>query len=283
MTKSKSLLTILVALVVTALTVAACGDTATNTPAAASGASTPTTGSRATTSAMTTAAMTTAAMTSSSAAMTTVATTPGSSMMTTAAMTPGSNMVMSPGATMSGAMMTTSSASTGTTTSGGSIPTVTDLTEIPLTSAQASELNKTLKINNADIKLYSSNDDAATVAATFDKTITGQGYTFGIPGSTAPLSTNGATIGLYSKSGSNDVMFVAVAIPAGTDTNNLSLPGFTKEEVQQVANQLKDKKTVVIGVSGPSLLQALITLGSSGAGSSGAAMTTSAATPAPTK
>jgi hypothetical protein len=131
-------------------------------------------------------------------------------------------------------------------------------------------------IADLDFKLYSSDNDPATLTTNLDKSLTAAGYKFGIPGMTAPMTQGSATIGLYTKAGSPD-LFVIIGDPnaglgmAGLDANNL----------KTVAGDLSSKKGLIILVSGTGLLTAFMGAGS-GSGSSSAtttavAMTTTAA------
>ena len=292
--KNKSFMTVLATLVVivTTLGLVACGDTATNTPASGSGAasSTVTTGSSTTASAMTTSTSSTMpAMSMAPGSSMTTASATTAAMTTASAMTTSSAMMTTPAMTAAAGTMTTSSASTGTTGNAAAIPTISGLTEVTLNANATAELAKSLKLTNANVKIYSSNDDTNTISNNFDTALTSQGYTFAIPGQTKPITQGDNGVGLYSKSGS-DILFIVGTVPTNTDTSSASFPGLSKEELQQFADQFKGKKSLIIAISGQNLLQSLISLGSSSSSSSttpgattAGAMTTSAATPAPTK
>jgi hypothetical protein len=245
---------------------AACGDTPTATTAATTAAAT--TAATATTAApATTAAVATTAATATTAAVATTASTA-----TTAAAT-----------TMRAATTTAaSSATTAATTTGSlTLPSIAGAEELPLPADIARQLTSQFpQIQNPLVKAYASADDPKTLSDKANTALTGGGYSFGFPGQTSPLLQNGQYIGLYTgKAGSPDVLTVVIDL-AGTATGTATLPGVTGAQAQQLQSLLQGKKSMLVAVGAPDLLNALLNIGTSGTGSTttSAATTTRAAT-----
>jgi hypothetical protein len=116
------------------------------------------------------------------------------------------------------------------------------------------------------VKLFTSDDDSTKVGDTTDSALTGQGYVFSIPGLAKPLSQNGGTVGLYSKAGSSDILFTTVPIPDNAADVSKNIPGIDQAAAQKFADQIKGKKTLLIVMTGPDLLQALLALGQKSGG-----------------
>ena len=206
---------------------------------------------------------TTPGATTAAASMTTAATTTTDASMTTAA------------ATTAAASMTTAAASGSSTGSldflSSSLP--TGVTELNLSATAKTSLTQKMGIPGADVKFFTADVDGATIGTALDGFLTAQGYAFSIPGTTKPISTSGNTVGLYSKSGAVDVLFVAAAIPADPTTSSMSLPGVDPAEVQQLATQLKGHQTLLVAIGGNNLLQALMALSANAGGSTGGSTT----------
>jgi hypothetical protein len=168
-----------------------------------------------------------------------------------------------------------------TATTSASLPTISGVTEIQGDSSISAEVAKQLGVPTLTVKLYTSDDDAAVVGDHADTALTGQGYSFGIPNQTKPVSQDNGTVGLYSRSGSDDVLFTAIPVPANADVSG-SIPGIDAATAQKFTDQVKGKKTLLVVMSGPSLLQALIALGQGSSAQTAAATTggtVAAATP----
>jgi hypothetical protein len=183
-----------------------------------------------------------------------------------------------PTTTANTAAATTSSASTtaaGTvaaTTTGApgtantTLPAIAGTTEVQVDQTITAEVAKQLGIPTLNVKLFTSDDDSTKVGGTTDSALTAQGYAFSIPGLAKPLSQNGGTVGLYSKVGSSDILFTAVPIPDNPADVSKNIPGIDQAAAQKFADQIKGKKTLLIVMTGPDLLQALLKLGQNSGG-----------------
>lgn len=159
---------------------------------------------------------------------------------------------------------------------------ITNTTQVPIDNSLVQTLAKNLPgVNNPVADLYVSDDSAATLANNADATLVAQGYTFAIPGSAKPTQLGGAYIGVYSKTGSPDVVIAAADIPSNPANlaQQFNFPGITPDLVQKYADQLKGKKSALVVISGPGLLQALFSALASGAAGSTGSTDTPAATP----
>jgi hypothetical protein len=167
-----------------------------------------------------------------------------------------------------------------TTTSGPTttdIPSITGTTEEQVDSSISAEVAKQLGVQTLAVRLYTSDDDGAVVGDHADAALTAKGYSFGIPNQTKPISQDNGTVGLYSRSGSDDILFTAVPIPANADVSG-SIPGIDAASAQKFTDQVKGKKTLLVVMTGPSLLQALVALGQGSGAQTAAAVTTTAGT-----
>lgn len=185
-------------------------------------------------------------------------------------------------ATATTAPTTVASATSAAATSGTDstpIPAISGTTEVQTDASISAAVATQLGIPTLGVKLFTSNDDATKVGDAADAALTGSGYAFGIPGVAKPVTQNGSTVGLYSKSGSSDILFTAVAVPANTADVGTSIPGLDAASAQKFADQLKGKKTLLVVMTGPGLLQALVKLGSSSSSPTAASGTVAAATP----
>jgi hypothetical protein len=237
------------------LALAACGDSPTSTSAPA------TTTAAATTVAATTAAPATTAAVATTAAATTVAATTAAP--TTAAST---------------TRAATTAASTTAATSGGSftLPNVEGATELNLPSSVTQGLTQQFpQIKNPTVKVYASADAPKTVADKVDVALLGAGYKFGLPGQAGPMQQSGQYLGLYTgKTGALDALTIVIDI-AGTAGGTASLPGVSTADAKILQDTLKDKKSMLVVVAAPDLLNALVSIGTST--TPGAATTTRAA------
>ncbi len=165
---------------------------------------------------------------------------------------------------------TTGAATTGATVNGipdaTVLPAIPGTTEVKVDSTIQTEVAKQLGVPTLAVKLLTSDDDVTKLGNATDAALTATGYAFGIPGLAKPLSQNGGTVGLYSKAGSSDILFTAVPIPDNTVDVGKSIPGIDAASAQKFADQIKGKKTLLIVMTGPNLLQALVQLGQSGTG-----------------
>ena len=165
---------------------------------------------------------------------------------------------------------TTGAATTGATVNGipdaTVLPAIPGTTEVKVDSTIGMEVAKQLGVPTLAVKLLTSDDDVTKLGEATDAALTAKGYAFGIPGLAKPLSQNGGTVGLYSKAGSSDILFTAVPIPDNTVDVGKSIPGIDAASAQKFADQIKGKKTLLIVMTGPNLLQALVQLGQSGTG-----------------
>jgi hypothetical protein len=182
--------------------------------------------------------------------------------------------------TTSGAVATTSAASSVTSgTDNTVLPAITGTTEVQTDATIRTEVAKQLGIPTLNVKLFTSDEEAAKLGEATDAALTKSGYAFGIPGLAKPLTQNGGTVGLYSRSGSSDILFTAVAIPENTTDVSKNIPGIDPATAQKFADQIKGKKTLLIVMTGPDLLQALIKLGQSSGTATGTAAAAAGATP----
>ncbi len=171
-----------------------------------------------------------------------------------------------------------------TTTSGATtadIPAITGTTEVKVDSSISAEVAKQLGVPTLAVRLYTSDDDGAVVGEHADAALTAKGYSFGIPNQTKPLSQDNGTVGLYSRSGSDDILFLALPIPANADVSG-SIPGIDAASAQKFTDQVKGKKTLLVVMTGPNLQQALVALGQGSGAQTAAAVTVTVAVSTPT-
>lgn len=161
------------------------------------------------------------------------------------------------------------------------IPAITGTTEVQVDSSISAEVAKQLGVPTLAVRLYTSDDDGAVVGDHADAALTAKGYSFGIPNQTKPISQDNGTVGLYSRSGSDDILFTAVPIPANADVSG-SIPGIDAASAQKFTDQVKGKKTLLVVMTGPSLLQALVALGQSSGAQTASAATVTVAVSTPT-
>ncbi len=154
------------------------------------------------------------------------------------------------------------------------LPAIPNTSEIKLTQDTAQQILKAASLpaslTNATVRIFVSDEDPAKLATDADTAFIGGGYAFAIPGQSKPLAQGNNTFGIYSKSGSLDVLTV-VTDPAKAFASGTSAAG-----VQDIENQLKGKKSALIVVGANGMLQAIAGGQAAGAGST-------APTAAPTK
>ncbi|HEX2911891.1 MAG TPA: hypothetical protein VH186_13870 [Chloroflexia bacterium] len=193
----------------------------------------------------------------------------------------------------------TTAAATATTSSGGSaatagptvaggvattaanvstavVPSISGTTEIQLDTSFLTEFLKQVPVgSNATVHAYVSDDDPAKVAGNTDTALKGAGYQFGLPGFTAPITQGDSTLGLYSKTGTQDILFATIKIPtAEADLQNFNAPGVSQEAIQKFISQVKGKNTMLLVVTAPNLLQTLISASTQTGGLSGGSTST---------
>lgn len=181
------------------------------------------------------------------------------------------------------AAATTAAAGAATAAAGASsaavvIPNITGATEVKLDTAFSAELAKQIPgLTNPSIKLYVSDDEAQTLADNADVAFTGAGYKFGLPGMTKPTAQGDNIAGFYVKTGSADLLLAAGIVPADAGDFNkaLNIPGMTSDEAKKLAEQVKGKKSMLIIIAAPDLLQSMMAAAGSGMGA--ATSTTAAA------
>ncbi len=256
---------------------AACGE---NTATSSTG---PTAGAGLTVGSTTSAVVATTAASSTTASSTTTAA--GANTTTTAASATGTTVAgVATTATIPAALVTaadTATTAAGSTPSvtGATLPSISGTTEVSLATAITSQIDSALKISNATIKLYTSDDEAAFVSANTDKACTGSGYSFGVPGATGPQKQGDQYFGFYTKAGSPDLLTVIQAVPTDpAQLNNINIPGVSASDAQAFADQIKGKKSILFVLAAPDLLQAIGANFGSGSGPAPA----SPATPGPT-
>jgi len=146
----------------------------------------------------------------------------------------------------------------GTTAASTTIPIISGATEVTLDAAFSTELAKQIPgLNNPIIKLYVSNDDAQKLADNADLAFTGAGYKFGLPGMTKPT--------FYVKTGSVDILLETGTVPAdaGDFSKALNIPNMTTEETKKLTDQIKGKKSMLIIIAAPDLLESMMAAASS--------------------
>lgn len=180
---------------------------------------------------------------------------------TTAAATSTTNTTSNTTSAATAAATTAATSSGAAGTNNTALPSFAGTTEVQVDQSITAEVAKQLGIPNLGVKLFTSDDDSTKVGDTADTSLTAQGYAFAIPGLAKPLSQNGGSVGLYSKTGSSDILFTAVPIPNNAADVSKNIPGIDQAAAQKFADQIKGKKTLLIVMTGPDLLQALIKLG----------------------
>jgi hypothetical protein len=237
----------------------ACGDSPTATPAPA------------TTAAATTAASTTSAAVATTAATTAAATTTAAAKTTAAATT---------------AAATTAAATTAATSTGSlSLPVISGAKEVTLDPAVTGELAKQIpglsSISGLVIKLFASDDADEKLAASTDTALTGAGYSFGLPGATKPSKQGDTIAGFYVKNGAPDILLAVGGITSDSVdiSKMLDIPGLSKDAAEKMVSQIKGRKSFMLVIAGPNILQALL-MGSSNASVTPGASATK--TPVPT-
>jgi len=256
--KSKSVALLVSLMLMTALALAACGADPTATPAPTTAAATTVAATVAPTTAPTTVAPTKAATTAP--ATTVAATTAATAVATTAA-----------------------TSATTAATANLSLPAITGASELQLDASIVKEIGKVVPgLTNPTVKLYVSEDDAEKLANNADTILNGAGYKFGLPGSTKPAKQGDQVVGFYVKSGSPDILLASGAIPANPDDlgRSLNIPGLDAAAIQKLTDQVKGKKSLMVLLAAPGLLQTL--LGATGTTTTTTAVATTAATGAST-
>ena len=175
-------------------------------------------------------------------------------------------------ATTAASATTTAAAGTGDT---GSALTVKGTTEVTLSTLVANGLKTGFQgsapgVNDISFQLFGSDDDVDTLVTNADTAFTGGGYAFAIPGATKPIKQGDANVGFYSKSGSPDLFLIV-----GDPNKGLGVAGLDASNLQLIAPELKNKKSVMILVTGTGLIKALQSAGS------GSTSTTPSASPTP--
>ena len=237
------------------LTLAACGDTATSVPAisATTAVSTMsgTTATNANTSTLAAIATTTTANTSAIAVSDATTAIPTVIANTTMATTTNVvTVVNTPAANNGGSSNFTNNID---------IPSISGLNEVPINQSILDYINETTgqamsktqtNIKFVGFKCYGSNDDVATVDNNIDQTLTAAGYKYVaiMPNTTKLVSTQGRSSGLYTKSGSPDLVISVLDAQstASMSTELTPVAGKTLPAgIQDLESQLKSKKTVV--------------------------------------
>lgn len=152
----------------------------------------------------------------------------------------------------SGATGTTPGSTSATIT----LPTIAGAQEIPVDQTLVTQIAKQQGLSSAALKFYVSDDTPDKIGETADTTLTGNGYKFGLPGVDKPINQGGIVIGFYQKSGAPDIL-MAAADPS-TFTGQFSIPGVSQDLIKQFTSQLNGKKSVLILIAAPDLLQALL-------------------------
>jgi len=144
------------------------------------------------------------------------------------------------------------------------LPAIPNTSEIKLTQDTAQQILKAASLpaslTNATVRIFVSDEDPAKLATDADTAFVGGGYTFAIPGQSKPLVRGDSTFGIYSKSGSLDVLTVV------TDPAKAFASGNSAAGTQDIVNQLKDKKSALIVVGANGMLQAIAGGQSAGSG-----------------
>jgi hypothetical protein len=155
---------------------------------------------------------------------------------------------------------------TPTASTGVDIPTIPGATSITLDPAVASNIKSSFgsqfaSVTDLTFKVYGSDSDPATLTTNLDKTLTGVGYKFGVPGMTAPIQQGSATLAFYVKAGSPDLFFILGDPKVGFGVN-----GLDAKTLQTMASDLATKKSAIILVSGTGLISSFMAASGAGAG-----------------
>lgn len=161
------------------------------------------------------------------------------------------------------------------------------LTPVTLDPTLEKVLKDYLSLSNSNIPdlglfIYTSNDEPAILGENADKTLTTAGYAFhDVRGgnNTAFVTKDNDGVGAYTKSGAADIIVEARDSKALTDIKD-NPPGVSPEVYQKMIDQVKDKKSVLITLTGTNLYQAIVEAQKNSPVRSGPNLTP---TPAPTK
>lgn len=149
-----------------------------------------------------------------------------------------------------------------TTPTPAAIPPSLDI-QLPLTSLELIEVdpalvegitNQMVGASSPIIKFYVSNNALPDVRSSVSDALIKMNYL-----AASPLTpTDDPVIAIYTRKGAPDVVFSAGTIPANPadlTKTMLNLPELSQEAAQKFAGQLKGKKTLVVLISAPGLLQ----------------------------
>lgn len=183
---------------------------------------------------------------------------------------------------------TVGGSSTGIAVNGSKLN-VTGTTPLTLDPTLEKALKDLLSVNSTrvpdlSLTIYASNDEPPILGDRADKTLTGAGYTFhDVRGGTDTVlnikDADGA--GAYTKNGVPDLI-IEVREATALSSANGAPPGVSADAYQKMLDQVKDKKSILIVLSGSNLFQIITDARNNspvGSNSPGAAT----ATPAPTK
>ncbi len=249
-----------VPLIILTLALTACGDSPTATPTTAAATT------RAATGVVTTAAATSATTAASGA---TTAATPAA-VSTTAATTARPATTAAGSATTSAAGAATTVASSATTSAAGAATSAagtstlpsnvtTGLMEIQVDPSILSSFTSSFRLGpDAKAKLYVSDIETDKEVDFLNTSLISSGYTFGLPGFTAPQKSGPGSFGVYSKAGSPDFLFLATPIPTDEAELTKNPPaGVSPAAMSQFASQVKGHKTLVIAVQAEKIVDSL--------------------------
>ncbi len=253
----------LVLVITLAALLVACGDpTATSVPA--------------TTAAATTAAATTAATT---AAPTTVATTAATTAAPTTVATTAAPTTVATTAAPTTAVATTAAPTTAAaTTAPAASATPAGAKELTFSKEVTDYFEKSLGvlgIKGFTTNATASDDTKEKVADLADKLLVSNGYKFAVPGQTKPFLVGNTVIGVYTKTGDDDVFFQSDDVDG--IIKSFQSGGLSDAALQEFSKQLQGKKSAILVVQGKAVVAPLIAALAGATGATGTAAATTAA------
>ncbi len=146
-----------------------------------------------------------------------------------------------------------SSASTG---GGGGVkldfPGVSGVKEVSLDGDIRTYYARQLGLDGVNVQMFTSDDPPTKFTSSAATYLAGQGYVNSLPGVAGP--------GLYTKSGTDDVLVVANAVPQDVGTA-LTGSSVNADSVKKLAEQFKGKQSLLIALSGQNLKSKLEGIG----------------------
>jgi hypothetical protein len=175
-----------------------------------------------------------------------------------ASSTPANTSPAAVATTTSATTTSTSVATTAATTDSTGLPTFKNVSKVSFDSDKLNAIkgqlqDKLSSVPDLQFGAYTSSDDLDTLAKNADATLTGAGYRFGIPGSSAPVKQDKTIYGFYAKSGVPDLY-----IMIGDPNVGFGLSGMEVSDIKALLGDgVSNSKGLMLIYSGTDLINAL--------------------------